>query len=295
MKLGVALVACIAALGCGSRADDQQCRTEADELTRWIGTLNLEPQIVMVGRERLVSRADLGSQSPVARPVVTIGADTSSFQGHLIGAADELESRLSATQRRLVEEIARGRFEGAPPDPRQLHLLIDEAAPWERVVAVAQVAHRAGFTMPSFLFSPPPGPSTRPPRTTFDDRMDAQKRDLAAGKIPPSPEPIASLLERCPPVIRLLGDLGMMQTGNKAEVLIRGIGPALVDCRCKVDLPAMRSMLWHMLNNESPVRELRVELSPDAPPIALPASTPWREASKRLTPATKRAWLAIGR
>jgi hypothetical protein len=27
---------------------------------------------------------------------------------------------------------------------------------------------------------------------------------------------------------------------------------------------------------------------------ALPASTPWREASKRLTLATKRAWFAIG-
>jgi hypothetical protein len=61
-----------------------------------------------------------------------------------------------------------------------------------------------------------------------------------------------------------------------------------------VDLPSVRSMLWRMLHNAHPVRELRVELSPDATPISLPATTPWREASKRLTPTTGRTWLAVG-
>lgn len=292
MKLALALAACTAALGC-SRADDKQCRADADELVRWLGTLNLEPQVVQVGRERLVSRSDLGSLRPGYRPVVMIGADTTSYQGHAIRDVDDLADRLSATQRKLADDLARGRSEGGPPEPRQLYLLIDEAVTWERVVAVAAIAHRVGFTAPSFLFTPPPGPDQRPPRSAYDDRLDAVERDIAAGKTTPSSQG-EPLLARCPSVTRLYGELGMMQTGNKADELVRGIGPALVDCGCKVDLPSLRSSLWRMLHNATPVRELRVELGPDAPPIALPAITPWREASKRLTPTTRRTWLAVG-
>jgi hypothetical protein len=295
MKLGLALVACIAALGCGGGSDGKQCRAEADELTRWLGTLNLEPQIFQIEGMRLVGRSDLDGRRLVAGPTVTIGARDTVYQGQLVGDAGELEERLTATRRKIEDDLARGRSAGDPPsDPRQLHLLVDEAAPWARVVAAVEVAHRAGFTIPSFPFTPPPGPSTRPPRTAFDDRMDALERDLAVGKIPQAPAPSESLLERCPAATRLFGQLGMMETGDKAAALVRGIGPALVDCSCKTDLPGLRSMLWHLLNNSHPVRGLAVEISPDAPPIALPASTPWREASKRLTPATRRAWFAVG-
>ncbi|HWO17737.1 MAG TPA: hypothetical protein VNO30_03140, partial [Kofleriaceae bacterium] len=264
MKLGLALVACMAALGCDRGPDDKRCRADADALTRWLGRLNLEPQLVMVGDVRLVSRADLGSGSlAMARPIVTIGARETQYQGQLVGAAAGLAERLTATQRKLAEEVAQGRFEGRAPDVRQLYLLIDEAVPWERVVAVVEAAHRTGFTKPSFLFKPPPGPDTRPPRTAFDERMDARERDGAAGRLAAPPAPGESLFARCPPVTRLFGHLGVMETGNKVDALIRGIGPALVDCGCKVELPEVRSMLWHMLNNPSPVRGLEVELALD--------------------------------
>lgn len=296
MKLGLALVACIAALGCGSGTDGKQCRTEADELTRWLGTLNLEPQLFMVDAVRLVSRTDLDSRRLVEGPVVTIGADETSYQGQLAGDGEVLASLLTDSHQRIADDLKRGRFAGGvPPEPRLLHLLVDEAATWERVVAVVEVAHRAGFTMPSFVFRPPPGPSTRPPRTALDDRMDALERDHAERKSASlAPARGKSILERCPAATRLFGELGVMETGDKAEALVRGIGPALVDCSCKVDLPALRSMLWHLLNNANPVRGISMESSPDAPPIALPASTMWWEASKHLTPATRRAWFAIG-
>lgn len=292
MKLGLALVACVAALGCERRTGDQQCRTDADALTRWLGTLNIESQLFIVDAVRLITRTDLDSRHLVEGPVLTIGAGETSFQGQQVGAADELASRLTASQQGLVDEIKRGRFAGGPsPDPRQLHLLVDEAAPWERVVAAALAAHRAGFTMPSFVFRIPPGPSTRPPRTSFDDAVE---RERAAGKLMQAPPPSASLFGRCSSMTRLFDQLGKMERGDKAETLVRGIGPALIDCSCKVDLPVLRSMLWHLLNNPNPVRGIAVETSPDALPIALPANTPWREANQRLTPTTKRAWFAIG-
>ncbi|MBA3817724.1 MAG: hypothetical protein H0X17_02450 [Deltaproteobacteria bacterium] len=297
MKLGlalVALVACVAALGCGQGTDGKACRVEAEELTRWLGTLDLEPRIFQLDRLALVSRADLADRRVVTAPTVTIGAEETTYQGQLASAPDELENRLTVSQRVITDDVQTGRYRGPqPPEPRRLHLLVDEAAPWERVVAVVAIAHRAGFTRPSFIFATPPGPSTRPPRTALDDRMEALDRDAAAGKLTPDRAPSEAILERCPTVTRLFAQLGAMETGDKAEVLVRGIGPALVNCTCKVDLAALRSMLWHLLDNRQPVRGLVMETSPEAPPIALPKTMAWREASTHLRPDVPRAWFVV--
>ncbi len=294
MKLGLALVACIAALGCGQGTDGKSCRVEADELTRWLGTLNLEPRLFQLDRLRLVTRADLADRRAVTAPTITIGAEETTYQGQLATAPDELENQLTVSHRVITDDLQTGRYVGPqPPEPRRLHLLVDEAAPWERVVAVLAIAHRAGFTRPSFIFAAPPGPSTRPPRTALDDRMDVYERDAAAGKVTLDRPPSESILERCPTVTRLFTQLGAMESGDKADVLVRGIGPALVNCTCKVDLAALRSMLWHLLDNPQPVRTLVIETTPDAPPIALPASMAWREASTRLQPEIPRAWFVV--
>lgn len=299
MNLGFALIACIASFatfGCSSSAKGKQCRAEADALTSWLGTLNLEPEIFTLDGLRLVRRVDLDRRRLADGPIVMIGSDRTIYEGHLIGEDDDLARRLVVSQQMIAGQHERGPATGlAVPDPRRLYLLIDDAAPWQRVVAAVESAHRAGFTMPIFAFTPPHGPSTRPARTTFDDRIDEIERRRVASEILPLTSPRSdSLFERCAPATRLFDQIGAMEYGDKAQALVRQIGAALVDCDCQVDLPVLRSMLWHLLNHANPVRGIEVELSRAAAPIVLPGTTPWRVASERLTTATKRAWFVVG-
>lgn len=288
--MGAALIACLAALGCEKGTSGPACSATADEVTRWLRTLNLEGTLFSVDQIRLVRRDDVPTKPLTLAPVVYISATDITFQGQRADPDHGLEELFITSQRKIVEDLQRGDF----PDiePRKLWLLVDERAPWNQVVTTVEAAQRAGFTLPSFIFRPAPGPDLRPPRSWFDDRMDALDAAFAESRVLPPAEP-RPIIDNCPAMVRAFGQIGTMETGDKAERLVSLVGPALVECNCQVDLPAFRSQLWHLLHNRDPMRELVIESDADAPPIALPANLPWSEASTRLTSATKRARLTI--
>lgn len=283
--------------GCGKEARGPRCEAIAADLTRWLRTLDLQPRIFVDDDVRLARRADLPAAPLALAPTVNLGSEHTTYQGALVSDLELFEHRLAESRRRLEDELAAGRAPGAAADPRRLYLRIDEHATWDRVVAIVEAAHRTGWTRPSFVFALPPQPSQRPARTWVDDHMDRLDQELAENKARALADPIPPprrIGDDCPALLRAYEAIGRDDgDGDKAEALVRSIGPALVACGCRVELPALRSQLWHMLHNPNPMRALAVEIAPDAPALALPAHTPWRDASPRLTPATGRVRLAI--
>ena len=153
-----------------------------------------------------------------------------------------------------------------------MYVLVDADVPWSQVVAVAAAAAGAGFDRPAWLFR---RPAVNPP-PPFDDLPPA-----SAGANP---------YAACASLGKLFDALQIQEGGDKAESLIAGIGPALVDCRCAVDMPALRLGVWQLIGHAHPTSALEVTLARDATPIELPARMPWRDASKALVP-DGRAWL----
>jgi hypothetical protein len=92
----------------------------------------------------------------------------------------------------------------------------------------------------------------------------------------------------CPALAKVFDSIARDEGGDKAGEMIEGTGPALLDCNCSVDVPNVRSLLYRSLANTHPTTELVVRVMHDAPPLALPAATPWRDAAAKLV---ARAWL----
>ena len=94
-------------------------------------------------------------------------------------------------------------------------------------------------------------------------------------------------IKSCPAVIRMFGDMAATEGPNKVEFLIDRMPGALADCNCDLDMPSFASEMWYVVVNPHPTSVLGVHIDPAGTPVELPAITPWREASKQLTPAMK--------
>jgi hypothetical protein len=151
--------------------------------------------------------------------------------------------------------------------------------------------HGAGFDAPLFVFARPPA-TPPPPRTWVDDELDRARSTDGALLAAAAARTGEKVMKSCKPLFEVFGKVAMIEE-DKAGFIVRSVRPALVECGCNVDLAALGTVLWRLLGNEQPTTALGVRLARDATPIALPAKTPWREASRQLTPATTSTWLAI--
>lgn len=273
---------------CSRARSEQECRADAAELGRYLSAMDHAVSPLWLGdRVRLVTRTDLAGRAETFAPAVIVSPTDVQFQGRLV-APTELPEVLAAAAR------ARDTVGGASsqqPDARAIYLAMDQESPWAAVVGAARAAHDAGFSPILFAFARPPA-TPPPPRSSIDDELDAIEKGDPSRRSTEAARIIERLVARCVALQRLFGVMAMVEE-DRAERLLAGIERAVVECSCEVDLPALRAALWRMLSPRPPIAVWRVDLSPTAAPIELPAATPWREASGRLRPGTGTAWLAV--
>jgi hypothetical protein len=147
------------------------------------------------------------------------------------------------------------------------------------------VAASVGFSHASFVFSVPVT-ETPPPRNWVDDKLDAlqAKRDDGGGKATEFAKLASDIVKSCSALEKVYGRVSPDENEDKATYIIEGTGPALIECNCDADLPALRSIMWRLLSNPHPTNVVEVEVASDGAPIEVSATTSWRDAQKALQP-----------
>ena len=265
------------------------CKASADELAAFLAATDHELPVLSdseLDRLHLVTRTDL-PRGPVApAPIVLVSPTHVTLNGRGM-KPDELAGELAREARAAKDAIAPGRLRAPlPGQSSRLLLVVDGGADWGAVARLAAAAAAAGFDHLALLFERPA--ATRPPpRTATDDELDALRARYGPTGIMDESgqrevDRIASRVTRsCDAVPKLLASVARSD-GDKAEMLIRGIAPALVACDCQVDMPSLRSRLWRLIGVRHPTSALEITLAPNARRVDLSAATPWREASQRL-------------
>lgn len=268
----------------------ETCKREASELQATLRAADTGTQAIFVDSGmQLVKRADLVTASARVAPVLEVGERATTFQG----STERVGERLRETRTRLVDDLASGRVPNSGvPNPALLYILVDARAHWDRVVEAWQLARDAELTAPAFVFAMPVT-LTPPPRAPIDDTLDRLMTGSPADRASGLAKLVDKEVERCPALIRSFSSIAPADGDSKATYLIDQLGPALVECHCRVDLPNLRALFWRVIANPSPTRILAFD--PAAPPakIALPEAATWADAAARFTPDLKNAELAI--
>ncbi len=159
-------------------------------------------------------------------------------------------ARLQAARHRYATLNQLRQGAGKAPGPAPVLLVaIDAAEPWTEVCALLQAASQAGFERLGLLYAHPdpdgparPGPSSIDGRLADlgDTRSPSARTRLLAGIL-------RAVLGRCPQLVATFEALAAQAPDQRAAALAAELPEALTGCRCKVDLPALRRLLWHML------------------------------------------------
>ncbi len=217
-------------------------------------------------------------------PVVVMDPKRTMYQGQLMGDAFDLTDRLTAAGKRIREDLDMGRgSKRDPPDPTLVYFEIDGAVTWDRVVTAVDAGAAAGFTHPSFAFAVPVT-AQPPPRTWVDDKLDEmrKKTDDAGNRATELANLTRGIIDGCPALVKVYGRVGSEEGENKAVTIVEGTGPALIECGCKPDIPALRSVMYGILGNPHPSGVIAVQLAKAGKKLEQPATATWADASKAL-------------
>jgi hypothetical protein len=290
------LVAGLALGACGKGVDAGTCRERAHELSTLLNTIDHDsPLFRDDGSVHLVVRPDLARTAPgvLVAEVVEVRASDVVFHGQPVLDQVELGARLAAARAKLESNVAAGAYGRYQPDPTLILLVVDEAAPHASVVAAAGAAHAAGFTRPAFVFGRPPAQVAAPPRSWIDDDLDRLMNDDPGQKAFELSRMTDKITKSCPALARAFGAVASDEGADRAQTLIDEIEPALIQCNCTLDIPALRSVMYRVMYVAKPTGLLQVTLAPDGRVLALPATTPWREASSWLPVDGASVWLRV--
>ncbi len=256
----VLVLALVLGAGCGKSAETCQ-RESADLAAIFQGMdtrLGVETQFV-----RLARRDDL----PVAPDIFGERLEVSEAGFWLAGrdaAPGDVDHVLAQ-----VRERARGR-----PLPTLL-LAIDAQAPWQRVVELFEALQGNAFDSALLVFARTPIVSTPPPRTPFDEELDALEKAAPSDRAERLAKLVSQLIRECQATKDLFASVA--PTEDKAKFIMDGLPPALVACRCRTDVPALKSLMYRLLANRAPTTTLRVTFG--GAEVAHRGNVPWAEAS----------------
>lgn len=286
LGLGLAL-----AVGCDDDKPPAECRREAEALQALLRSVDTDPWLLSIDDGfQLVERTDLPDTTTLRAPVIVVGERETVFEGRPVLGADELSERLAEVQ---AGRAALAREPGGPPGTDLVYLQIDARARWQRVVEAWSAARAAGLRAPAFVFRAP-STVTPPPRAPIDDQLDALLHDGdPSNRATGFARLIEQEVERCPALVRSFGSVATTGTESKSKRLIDELAPALIECKCRVSLPNLRSALWRLLANPHPTRVLALDPAPPTSTIRLPAAMTWAEAASRFTPDVRSAELAV--
>jgi biopolymer transport protein ExbD len=270
----VKILAVIAvAAGCGGKTAKPECKTSADELVQYLRGIDHDSQPFFVDSDvHLAVRTDLPRSKLATAPVVTVKPTQIVVASQVVADTNELAARLSAAANKA-----------------QLYLQLDNDAKWGMIASVAEAAAKSGFERVSIVFARPRTGSP-PPHSKVDDEIgEIVKDEQHGGKASEIAQVTRDVVASCSSMTKLFGDVAATE-GDKAEYLLDRIGPALVDCDCNVDVPSLRSVMYRLVGNPTPVAVLPLVLARDGATVEQPASRPWSAASGQLV-SGQRVWL----
>jgi hypothetical protein len=253
---------------CGGK--ERQCGPDAYELEEYLKRIDKGHYWLPLEGMKLVERTDLEKR----------------FALHSLAA----RLRRGGVEQALSEVVMqRGAFQRGV-NTEQLALLIDEDVPWDDIVRVAQGASGVGVQKLVFVFAAKPAVEP-PPRHKIDDDLDRAEKE-PGGRAQRYADIGKSLIDSCVPLSKAFGKVAFSDADRETQ-LIKAVTPALLECDCKIDMPALRSWLYRVLSSK-PVVFMDVTIS-DASPnkIELPPETQWREAQKKLTKDLRSVSLAL--
>lgn len=263
---------------CGSKGlDPATCRRQAADLAALLRSANHEPGMIR-SSGKLVTRTDLSPRRLPHAPVVSIAADGVMVNG-MSTSVESIGERFEAMQRQETDRQMMRR--GHDTDLTLLYFLVDEDARWEDVSGGAAAAHAAGYTRPAFVFARPPTPVQAPPRSAIDDDLDAIMKSEPSNRASELADLTAKVTRSCPALTEAFGHVASTEE-SKADFLIDAIEPALTACNCSLDLASFSSIMYRLLYVPDDTAHLRVTLDPAGTRVALPPSTPWRQAHAKL-------------
>lgn len=214
-------------------------------------------------------------------PVVIVRAGGYEYFNQVVDAA-ALIDKLSEARKRNDDWQARGWHRG---DPAQIYIVVDGDARWKDVVAVTDAAQAHGFIHASFAFAKSATKPPRPPPATVDAQLDAiAKLPEGGNKAVELANLMSHTLEPCPPATTVFGDVASREGGDAAGDLIRGLGPALIECDCKTSPAELRNVVWSIAANPTPTSLIDVTLDETVPIFARSAQALWRDVGKDLAP-----------
>jgi hypothetical protein len=263
----VALVLGLAACG----KSEAQCRREVADVAEYFATLDTTDPPVFAYGTTLVVRDDLTLRTGPNAPVVEVRATETRVGGRTFSSDElaEIHSDGSATAK----------------DPDLLYVAIEPTVPWERVRLLLKDAEQAGYIHPMLVFGRPmtQGP---PPPSKVDQQIDAiLAKDDAANKATEIAGLAMEVIKGCPALKTLFGQVGSDERGSKAEILVMGTPPALLECECAADPASVRNILARIILGSPLVALLPVTFAADGVTIA--PTTTWADASKTLQPGAK--------
>ncbi len=283
-------------LAAAKQLSESECRTEATAVGDLLVAAAQEPPspLSVPDEVQLVTRTDLPLRRDLhTAPGVVLTPSRIALDDHDVADLDALEAELHDRFVKLQHDLDSGVMQPRwVPEPRLVYVAIAPDTPWQRVTAVVSAAAKAGFEAPVFVFEQPQ--TLKPaPRSPIDDKLDAIMNKPPSDRAVEVAKLAEKLVKQCTPLQKAFGAVAPVEGDDKATTIARAVAPSLIECRCHVDLPALRSVLFRVIYVPRPVRVLAFDPAAAKEQIVLPSQTTWAEASKRFTPALHHAELIV--
>ena len=270
----------------------EQCAAEVLRLRGWLKEMTEEtdesPVPVRPSIFLMVANIKKPDRPTSSGPLVEISENRTWVETQ-VARPNQLDELLEKTAKQ-AENLGRGDKQEARL-PRLL-VAVDRDAPWSRLVAATDAAARAGFTQISLLFTPYGAATTkRPGPSSIDGQLDTIRRMTDPVKKVPQ---LASLTRKvcggCQPLDKVFKGLSVTNPEVKARVITRFLPDAVAECGCAIDLPALKAILWTMLERPSMIVEqfeITAKPSEEYQELKLRPTMSWREAHVHLRSMVK--------
>jgi hypothetical protein len=280
------------ASGSGSAAQVRatpECIDDATKLRAWLRELVAQnvQSFDTVG-VKLV-KLDEAAKPIAPAPAVVITAKDVAFEGKLLAALP-----IKDKGKALREALA-----AVPKGPDTL-FLVDAAAPWSAVSAVATAAVGADRGHVTFVFAGNgPNKPAPPPPSPIDKELDdlakpadpANKAAKLADPKDPSLRSIPDKVFKDCPVKDLFTQIGNAATAeDKGKLVSEGVANAVADCACKVDVPSVQRLMWSWYGRDrvTPVLGMTVDFAKTGgTPVTAKLAAPWSETAQVVLAAAK--------
>jgi hypothetical protein len=273
--------------GCGK--SKEACKAQVDDLMTFLRKMDHSPSYILIPDDvHLVERPELKAVDGIEAPVVYVRPSGIEVRGNHFAVA-ELPHVLEDAAQKTEQDINDSKLPRSFAWDHRVYFVIDRDVPWSTVTALASAAEVTHYTKWIALFSKP-SPVAAPPRSSVSDELDALLNDTVSGNKATKLAQLATkVVKSCAPLQKAFGSVGAVEVDDKAGALIEATGPAVAECSCDVDVPALRSIFFAVAGNLHPLTMVVITLDKTATPIALPPTTLWRDAAAKLS--TTAAWL----